>query len=677
MNKINLYFKNIFLKTLIFGFLVFLYSSTYAQKGTVLVMNADTKFAKQTIFIKWFIKEVICNNGVNIYRKKLGENKWTKINNKPYKFGTPILKKHYEQDLTLNEFVKLINETTEKDLKGIILLNILLKGIQSDIYSKYLGILYEDNSVVLGETYSYKVMKINGNNEELIGISPNIKVGDYIAEIAPQKIEITAGKHRANIVWKPELERYYAVSIYRSSSINSKEQLLNELPIMLSYKIEKDGSKSLPEPYFINDSLQNDVTYYYRIVGENFFGRKTETSDTVAVIIKDLIPPLPPYNLHPMQDNLKTTLIWDITESEDLFGFNVFRSKTDSIYSKINSTILLPTDTMFVDSVDRSGNYFYYVIATDKEGNEARSTKLMVTIPDIIPPIKIEGLEAKADTGKIHLKWIKNKDEDLLGYIIYRRIAGKKEKEFAPLIADPVKEAKFTDKLPKIAKNYFEYSVAAIDSSYNISELSNIVSAQMPDILAPHKPHFKKTSITEEGIIIEWIPNMEPDLMGYNIFRKEKSEAKEYIKLNKDLLSPATYQFTDKETKNGLVYYYILTAIDSTKNISSPSVPFLGAIKEPEQTDSSSIKKVSITYNSKKKAIRIKWKVSEEDEYKGCVIYRKEAEKPFKSITGLIKKHEFFDENIKVGETYFYQIRIYENNGKVYKSEIIEIKIIK
>jgi len=676
MNK-TLTVKNILLKSRLSFLLLFIVSSAFAQEGTVIVINTDTKPAEQTIFVKWFINDVSCDEGVNIYRKKITETKWKKITASPYKYIRPISIQAHDKDPSLKDFVKLFNETLKKDLKSIILLNVLLKAIQSDDYAKYLGILFEDKTVTKGETYTYKVMKLNKGFEQLIGISSEITSGIYEHDIAPQNFKITAGIHRASMIWKPELKRYYAVNIYRHSSIKPNEIQLNDLPIMLSQKTEKDGTKSIPEPYFSDDSLQNDVTYYYRIEGEDFFGRKTLSSDTISVLIKDLVPPPPPFNLHPEQDNLKTTLIWDIDESEDLFGFNLYKSTDDSIYSKINESLLAKTDTSYIDIAKRSGIFFYYVTAVDKDNNEARSPKLMLEIPDIIPPVKPKNLTAKPDTGRIHLSWTPNTDDDLMGYIVYRRIAEKKNTEFAPLTADPVTTNKFTDKLSKIARNYFQYAVAAIDSAYNVSDLSNIASAQMPDILPPHKPKFKKTWINEEGVIVEWIPNMEPDLLGYNIFKKEKTDTTAYKQLNKALLNPGSNQYTDKKNKAGAVYYYRLNAIDSAGNSSPLSIPFFAAIIKPEQTDSSSLKKVTLSYNKRTKTVRLKWKVSKETTYKGCVIYKQEANKSLKPVTGLMKKQYYNDKDIKENKTYMYQVRIYETSGKVIKSELKEIKIMK
>ena len=41
--------------------------SINAQLGTVLVMNDDTDKLTQTVFVKWFMEQVVCKEGVNIY----------------------------------------------------------------------------------------------------------------------------------------------------------------------------------------------------------------------------------------------------------------------------------------------------------------------------------------------------------------------------------------------------------------------------------------------------------------------------------------------------------------------------------------------------------------------------------------------------------------------------------
>lgn len=662
------------LKILLTLFIIIGSKSASAQIGSVIVMNSDTDTDRQTILVKWYIDEVSCKEGVNIYRQNKGSDNWKKVNSEPYKFIRPVPKDALKEDPSLQEYIDLFDETPHGELKSIVLLNVLLKSIESDIYAKYIGILFEDRTAIRGETYSYKVMKIESGSEKLIGISPEIRAGDFEPTHAPEDIKTEAGSHRAFMVWKPELQRYHAINIFRSSSIDPEEKQLNEYPIMLSQKVNEDGTMTIPEPYFTDIDLENNVTYHYRLQALDYFGRESELSDTVSVLIKDLIPPLPPYRLRAEQENLKTGLIWMNDTSSDLHGMNVYRSSDDSLYQKINKELLAKSDTSYLDIAEKSGVYFYYVSAVDIQGNEARSPKLMVEIPDIIPPEKPKGFTALADTGQIHLSWKPNTDEDLMGYIVYRRIKGKKNKDFAPVFADPINQLSYSDHINKVARNYFEYTLAAIDSSYNVSEYSHIVYARMPDVLPPNKPKFKKTHLEENGVLHEWIPNLDPDLAGYDIFRKEKTDTLAYIKLNKALLPPNKNTYLDVHKESGKIYYYKLCAVDSAGNRSLLSHAFTGAIKKPEITDSSSLKKISVTYNQKKQSVKIKWKTKEETTCKGSVLYRKEEGQSFKPITALVKETNYTDTNIIENKTYYYQVRIYETNGKIIKSDTEEIK---
>jgi fibronectin type 3 domain-containing protein len=647
--------------------------SVYSQEGKVLVMNSDKESQSNSIYIKWFTQELLYEEGINIYRKNSTETNWVKLNSTPFKNGKQIDKTEFEKDSSLIDYIKLFKDTPKKDLKSIVLLNLLLKGIESDVFAGYLGIMFVDPSVSIGETYVYRIMKLTGNGESLIGISKEIKAGDFLPEASPMNIKISAGINRASMVWKPELERYYSVSIFRSSSFETIETQINTYPIMLSQKREKDGSLTIPEPYFTDDSLANNTTYYYRLQGRDFFGRKTEFSDVISVTIKDLLPPAPPYNLHPMQDNLKTTLVWKIQDSEDLIGFNVYKSTDDSLYMKINNELLNQTDTSFVDISPKDGTFFYYVTAADEAGNEARSPKLMVEIPDIVPPSKPTGLNAVADTGEIHLSWQSNREADLKGYLVYRRINDETNKEFALVFADPIKENSYSDRLSKIYKNRFEYVVCAIDSAYNVSAYSEIVTAQMPDILPPHKPKLIKTYLTDDQITVEWVPNLEPDLMGYQLFKKEKNDTGMFSLISKKLIDPRVNKYRDEQTESGKVYYYRLTAVDSSGNVSPLSEPFLGAFLRMEPSDSSDLKKISVIYQKNKLGVLIKWKTAEADDWKGCVVYRKTDTGEFLPLTGLIKSEHYFDEDIQADHSYQYQLRIYDQNGKVNRSEIREI----
>ena len=84
--------------------------------GSASSSIAATGTNEQTVYVKWFFEQVVCSEGVNIYRQKKGETNWEKINNVPYKYIRPISNEDHKKDPSLIEYTEIIDETPSKEL---------------------------------------------------------------------------------------------------------------------------------------------------------------------------------------------------------------------------------------------------------------------------------------------------------------------------------------------------------------------------------------------------------------------------------------------------------------------------------------------------------------------------------------------------------------------------------
>jgi fibronectin type 3 domain-containing protein len=71
----------------------------------------------------------------------------------------------------------------------------------------------------------------------------------------------------------------------------------------------------------------------------------------------------------------------------------------------------------------------------------------------------------------------------------------------------------------------------------------------------------------QPGIDLVWSPDTEPDLAGYNIYRREEGGQPE--KINKDLVKAPSYR--DTTALPGHTYFYSVSAIDVRGNESARS----------------------------------------------------------------------------------------------------------
>jgi hypothetical protein len=70
------------------------------------------------------------------------------------------------------------------------------------------------------------------------------------------------------------------------------------------------------------------------------------------------------------------------------------------------------------------------------------------------------------------------------------------------------------------------------------------------------------------AVDLHWLPNLEYDIAGYNIYRtSDLSES--LVKINESIIEDTSY--TDYTTENAVFYYYVITAVDDTENESIES----------------------------------------------------------------------------------------------------------
>ena len=74
----------------------------------------------------------------------------------------------------------------------------------------------------------------------------------------------------------------------------------------------------------------------------------------------------------------------------------------------------------------------------------------------------------------------------------------------------------------------------------------------------------------KEGIELDWFPNQEADLLGYNVYRQEEPGT-DLHKITENVIKE-TY-FLDLDTQRGKTYSYTVTAVDNSpyRNESPPS----------------------------------------------------------------------------------------------------------
>ncbi|MBW2039679.1 MAG: hypothetical protein JRI46_08800 [Deltaproteobacteria bacterium] len=176
------------------------------------------------------------------------------------------------------------------------------------------------------------------------------------------------------------------------------------------------------------------------------------------------------------------------------------------------------------------------------------------------PPAPPSSLKGEGRDRSVLLSWKPVEGAD--GYDIYRRQEGNPFPS-DPLNKTPVKEETYLDKGLQNERKYL-YVVRGVKvcGETPVEGKSSEEIAAIPiDITPPLPPSGLIAIPQEEGIELDWFPNEEADLLGYNVYRREVSEG-ELRKINKKVIEET--HFLDLSAERGKSYYYAITAVDNS-----------------------------------------------------------------------------------------------------------------
>jgi uncharacterized protein len=625
------------------------------------VLTQCDKNDPSLINIKWYTPQLVSSLRFNVFRSESAEGNWIRLNSEPLKFKKyRISPDSLKKDKELLQYVSMLEKT---ELKGLVLLAVLLKSFKSAEFSKHLGILFIDSTAVRGTAYTYKITQIEGSSEKPIGVSGSIESFTYKRIAAPNEIHAQLKEQHAILNWRSEPTRYYGMNIYRKENDTSVFQKINRTPVLPT-------GNERSESEYADVQTRAGTTYTYILRGLDFFGGLSEPSEPLILKIKDVQPPKAPSGLTCTVKGKVVIVSWKADE-RDVAGFNVYRSGTDEKQLiKINSAPLNSGTREFRDSVPAFQSYSYFVASSDSSANESRSMPANCEVFDNEAPSRPAELTASADTGRISLRWRANPESDIKGYLIYRAVGNS---SYVRLTAEPVGDSFYKDDFHPSVKNTLLYKIAAVDHTLNKSEFSKEVRVQLPDVIAPSPPFISKAGPTEKNeLMIEWFSNPERDLKGYELLRNEGTE--EFKKINIKIIPRSINKYTDRSVTEGRLYTYYLRAIDSTGNVSSAS----NKTKARIISETDTVRTLRITrsdYQKSKNQVIIRWKLNEPEGIRGFVVYRlAPAESEFRQLTVLTKENSINDKDLIAG-VYRYQVRAYTFSGDVIRSEKISIEI--
>jgi hypothetical protein len=206
------------------------------------------------------------------------------------------------------------------------------------------------------------------------------------------------------------------------------------------------------------------------------------------VRIKPRLVPMPPRNPAASVFSDRVEIRWDAPlENIDhstpalVEGYNIYKLLENALERKLNEAPVAGppfADRNFAFGVP--GRYVVRAVAsTSGAAVESLDSQVVdVVLKDTFPPAVPDGATAVGGPDLITLIWNPNRELDLLGYKVWRRLEAAGE--FVLLTPQPILENTYADPAVEKGKRY-EYAISAVDRASNESARSAAVSAIVKD----------------------------------------------------------------------------------------------------------------------------------------------------------------------------------------------------
>ncbi|MFF7447412.1 MULTISPECIES: fibronectin type III domain-containing protein [unclassified Streptomyces] len=235
---------------------------------------------------------------------------------------------------------------------------------------------------------------------------------------------------------------------------------------------------------------------------------------------------------------------------------DLWKNVTSTVSKTVNVTIPQGKHTLRVDHVNWTGPAKIKFAYTPRTSATVDTTK----------PLAPTGIAASYDTtsGKAKLTWARNKEMDLAGYKVYRRLQGDDSwKRLTTTTA-----GSYTDAPPTTGATYL-YEVRAYDKAGNASAGSADKSVTTADRTPPVKPTGVGAADGQPGVTVSW--KAVAGAAEYLVHRRWDTDGQDEPVVQVARVSGTSW--LDTKVQDRLMYSYWVTAVDTAGNRSAKSAP--------------------------------------------------------------------------------------------------------
>jgi len=364
---------------------------------------------------------------------------------------------------------------------------------------------YVDTGVKPDTRYTYAFKTFSQDAEGNMGKNVIVNTLPVIASVSWIH-SITGMPRVAKIIWRPHPNESVKAYIIERKTVEDEEWR------------QLETIKGRLNAEYIDEGLQDNFVYMYRIRALTYNGIISTPSVIVKVVTKAL--PKPITNLTATR-NLphKIALNWDLSTQEDFALYYLYRS--EDLQSGYELIAKLHNNT-FADKIQENGKtYFYRVSAVDKDGLESKHSKGSVSGMTLSRPEAPAIVEAKRVNENIEIHWSKTDPRSVSFTVLRTHKKGwfdATTKEFRGLQTN-----KFIDKDIE-ADSTYSYVVYSVDENGIKSDESVTVKIVIPEsdeIIQAKEEKVDASEVVEtpkESVVVQEenlvVPSEDLDLSG-------------------------------------------------------------------------------------------------------------------------------------------------------------------
>lgn len=328
---------------------------------------------------------------------------------------------------------------------------------------------------------------------------------------------------------------------------------------------------------FTDTGLENGVTYFYALVAVNMAGNKREIAGRTAAMPLDL-PPASPTGFKASGRNEEVRLRWSMSDSKDLAGYMLFRSTEEQPLAENTApvAVLDKTDSVYIDQgLTNETIYTYHLFAVDDTGHRSEAVRDQ-GVPGFVP----EGLTARPGDQSVRLSWDANTHPGMSHYVLYRSNTPRETPGQRDMLARiDINDSTYTDTGLIDGVSYYYYLTLVEEHGYSNIYVEPVVA--VPQDLPPVAPSGLHVTVAVRDAAIEWVPNPEPDVVRYYLYRSMNSRADVENGVPIAQAGAADTAYVDPGLEAGTTYYYFLIAEDDSGQRSPRSPQVSATIPEP------------------------------------------------------------------------------------------------